>query len=142
MKTANKIRLSLEQGASEFGITRRTLTSRLRTSGILPGDDEKFAIAQLAKAIYGDTERERAALLREQTEIARIKKENLMRQNIPADLVETVWRATIQALKDRIMAAQIPLNVRNDLCRDLAVAGLDAYFAESSTPSADDVEQE
>lgn len=142
MKKINQIKLSLEQGASEFCITRRTLTSRIRAAGVMPDGDGKFSIAQLASAIFTDGQRERAALTREQTAIARIKKENLLRKNIPVGLVEAVWLRTVKELRDRIQCGPIPAEVRNDLLRDLAGIGAAEYFAESAKVSDDDSEPE
>ena len=140
MKTIKQIKLSLEQGASEFGIARRTLTTRIRAAGIVPDGNGRFSIAQLARAIFTDGQRERAELTREQTAIARIKKDNLLRKNIPADLVEMVWFRLVKDFRDRVQCSPIPVKVQNDLLAELAAIPIDEYFAELAKLPADDSE--
>jgi hypothetical protein len=135
---ATLIRLTLERGASEFGLNRKTLASRIRIAGELPGEDGKFSIAQLARAIYSNYEAERTRLISEQADTARIKKNNLLRQNIPAELVERVVAGMMIELRQKILYAEIPAKVKTDLLRDLQAVPLDQYFLDAKTAQTDD----
>ncbi len=64
---SSQIRWTIENAALEFGLDRKTLTGRIKTSGVEIGEDGKFSTTQICRAAFGDIDGEK---LRKTTEEA------------------------------------------------------------------------
>lgn len=136
------IQWTKELAASEFDINPRTLTDRLRQDGINPDENGFFTTKQICAAVYGDI---RGELIRAQTrnqneaaDMTAIRKSNLLRENIPAELVERVWSSTLIELRQRISYAEIPDKVKQELSRDLMACPTADYFKNSKPADEDE----
>ena len=135
MPATKLIRWSLNAASDNFGIAFKTLTVRIKSEGIEPGEDNKFSTMDICRAVYGDL---KGDLMRAQTraqneaaDMTAVKKSNLLRDNIPADLVERVWSSVLIELRQRISYAEIPDKVKHDLSRDLMSIPVEEYFKDS-----------
>lgn len=80
------IRWTIENAAAEFGINPRTLSARLKQSGTVPGDDERYSTKEIAAAVFGDLERER--IRKTSAEADEIEKRNRERDGELVDVNE------------------------------------------------------
>jgi len=53
------VRWTVEQAAAEFGLNPRTVSSRMKTAGVIPGEDGHFSTMEVHSAICGDLEKEK-----------------------------------------------------------------------------------
>jgi len=142
MKPTNQIRLTIETGAREFGMDRRTLRSRLTVAAILPGEDGKYSIGQLAKAIFSDLQAERTRLTKEQADIAEVKKANLLRENIPTAMVVKVWSSFVIDLRQKILLSELSDAAKRDILHDLQSIPVENYFEDSKLAVVHDPDAE
>lgn len=131
--------------AREFDFDPKTLAKSVRVAGIVPGEDGKFSTMDMVRAVFGDDEREflraRTRDTNEAADIKAIKKANLLRENIPADLVEKVWSDAVIDLRQKVLYAEIPDALKQDILRDLQNIPAETYF-KTSAPSADEDEDD
>ena len=69
MKAA-PLRWTLGLAATEYGVDRRTLSTRAKTSGHIPGEDGKFSTRQIDVIIHGDLAGEKLRKLRAEADMA------------------------------------------------------------------------
>lgn len=67
----------MEHAAGEFGINPRTLTARIKQSGLVPGDDGKYSTKDISIAVFGDLERERIRLTSAEADAQEMKNRTL-----------------------------------------------------------------
>jgi phage terminase Nu1 subunit (DNA packaging protein) len=132
--------IAADQLADLSNLSRRRLYQLAEAGKIPPASNGRFEMLTTIRALFSyyqaDDENllaEKIKLTHEQAEIARIKKENLLRENIPAELVERVWAGTILELRSKILYADLPDKVKTDLLRDLQTIPIDQFFQESKT---------
>lgn len=97
MKSVSLQRWTIENAALEFGIDRKTLTGRIKTTGTLPGADGMFSTLDVAKSIYGDLEGERTRKTREEAD--QIAMENATTRGELLDLEDFSKRIESKASK-------------------------------------------
>src|SRR5271165_2781732 len=83
------IRWTIEKATVEFGLHRKTLTTKLREMEIEPAADGKFSTKQICEAIFDDASAERVRLLQEQSR--RLKLANDKKAGEQAD-IETIYK--------------------------------------------------
>jgi hypothetical protein len=78
----------MTSAAKEFGLDREVLNKRAMQADIVPGDDGKYSIRQMASAAYGDLERERIREVAARAD--QLERENALAQRklIPAEEVQ------------------------------------------------------
>jgi hypothetical protein len=79
---AEPLRWTLGLAATEYGLDRRTLSTRAKTSGEVPGLDGKFSTKQVAAIIYGDLAGEKLRKLRAEADLAEIERDALRKETI------------------------------------------------------------
>ena len=118
--------------AYEFKCDNQWITKRLREKNLLPGEDGKYSTQQLVSAIFGDDEAQFLKAKIKDTKagafLKEVKTDNLLRNNIPASMVEKVWCDYIRDVTEKIKQSSLPLNERNDLLADLGTIPIDKYF--------------
>ncbi len=67
------IRWSLAMAAAEFGLGPKTVATRVKAAGIVPGKDGRFSTAEIHGAICGDYEKERTRKMKEDADKAALE---------------------------------------------------------------------
>jgi hypothetical protein len=120
MSRIASIRLTIETGAAEFEVNPRTLVSRIKAAGILPGDDGRFSIAQIDKAKNGNLEKERTRKMKEDADQAALQNARERRELMDvADFVRRL-EPIVVAMKQRIMGSTMTDAEKDGLCKELA----------------------
>lgn len=132
-KKLTSVRWRLHMAAVEFGVDDKTLEKAIKVAGLVPGEDGCFSTRDICVAIFGDL---KGDLIRAQTrdanesaDIKAIKKANLLRENIPAALVEKVWSAAISELRQRVLYSALADDAKADILHDLKAIPVEEYFA-------------
>lgn len=99
------VRWTIEGAASEFGLNPRTVATRLKAEGILPGKDKRFATADIHRAICGDYEKERTRKMKEDAD--RAARENAAGRGELLDKQDFVKRfeAIYTGIRQRILSS-------------------------------------
>lgn len=120
MKKAIGIKWNVESAAAEFDINPRTLSKRLKTSGIEPGEDGKFSTKQICAAVFGDMD---GAKLREQMAKASMAERADKREAqelVPVANVDRVWRSYLIATRQHVRNHQkIPDDLKAEILLEL-----------------------
>jgi hypothetical protein len=113
------LRWSVERAGIEFGVSSNTLRKSLGKNSATPDQDGLFSTAQIVTALYGALHQEK---LRTQRQVAdRITLENeITRAEVlnPTELMRVLAMIS-DAKSSRIMAADVPRSVKDDLLTDL-----------------------
>jgi len=123
--------------ASEFGFDRRTIRNRLLVAGTLPGNDNRYATADIAAAIYGDYEGEKTRETKERADKLALENGVSRKELIPASDVIRVWSFIITAFRDRVLAAQLSTELRDELLGILESPMVNDYFTSKQAIPAD-----
>lgn len=116
----SELRWTIEGAASEFNIDRRTLAKRLKTEGILPGDDDRFSTADICAAKYGDYEKERTRKMKEDADNMALENAKARGELISLpDYLKTSEEIAARH-KQRIMGLAIPDADKDALLSDIA----------------------
>lgn len=133
--TLKTVRWTLHAAASDWDIDDKTLEKNIKSSGVIAGEDGKFSTLDICKAVYGDLKGDHIrAMTRNQNESAdmqAVKKANLLRENIPAHLVVSVWSSMMIELRQKILYAEIPDKAKQDILKDLMAIPVEDYFKEA-----------
>lgn len=97
----NTRRWTIEIAAAEFGINPRTLSSRIKTNGIIPGKDRQFSTAQICQAIYGNIDGEKLRKATADADIAEVDRDKAFRQILPVSVVNRAWESIIIPAKEK-----------------------------------------
>lgn len=124
----SQIRLSLYAAAQEFDIHRETLGKRLNAQSIKPDEKNEYSIADCCKAIYGDLDGEKLLLTREQRIDKQRENARKAKELIPSELVQFVWSRTMIEYRQRVMASDIPRELKDELLEILSETTVDEYF--------------
>jgi hypothetical protein len=114
------LRWTLTQAAAEFVLNPRTVVTRAKEAGILPGKDGKFSTADIHKAICGDYEKERT---RKMTEDAnRAARENAEADRLVVDKPDLLKRfeTVFAEMKQRILNSEMADEKKNALLNAIA----------------------
>jgi hypothetical protein len=136
------IRWSQHMVALEFDIDDHTVGKKLRAINAIPADDGCFSTKQIIEALFGDQDVELVRARIKDTNASAFMKEmkadNLLRNNIPAAMVEKVWADYIRDLKEKIQQSSLSLGERNELLKDLGSIPVDKYFEDLKNEEASD----
>lgn len=128
MKAKGGIRMTRGKACKEFDIAPDTLDKRLAQASIIPDDDGLYTIPQICVAVYGDYDGERTRLTKENADIAALKKAEMLRELLPAALVERVWNGVMTDLRQKISVCDIPDLSKQEILADLQNVPIDDYF--------------
>jgi len=103
----SQIRWTIEAAASEFGLDRKTLTSRIKTSDILPGTDGKYSTRDMHVAIAGDLESARIRKTRVECEILERERDLASRLLIRAEDIEPIWEDICASIRQIILHSSL-----------------------------------
>lgn len=140
MTSHEPLRWTIGGAAAEFGLHPKTLTGRIKTSGVVAGEDGKFSTADVCAAIYGDYESEKTRLTKEQADIAALKKTEMQHLLLPVGLVEKVWNGVTADLRQKILFLEIPDVKKQEILADLQNIPIDDYFTAANTSDEEAVE--
>jgi hypothetical protein len=120
MKVLKGIRWTVNNAASEFGTTARTLAGQLKEKGILPGRDGKFSTAQICEAIYDDAEKQRIRSMSEQADHRALQNAESRGELLPVDDMAERMNRPLRAMQKRICGeVELLPEVRDELLLDL-----------------------
>jgi len=88
-QTLQILRWNVSRAASEFGMDRQTVGSRIKGAAIEPGSDGCWTTRQICAAIYGDIHGEKLQLTREQRKKVEMQNEETEGRLVSADFF---WR--------------------------------------------------
>ena len=114
MKAA-PIRWTLGLAATEFGADRRTLSTRAKTSGQLPGEDGKFSTSQINAIINGDAAGEKLRKLRAEADLAELERDELTKRIAPVETVDRLVCHLIRGIMAIVGRSRLPADERSDI---------------------------
>lgn len=100
---AKNITWTIEAAAKEFGRSRTTVTARLADTGAKPDGDGKFTTKQICEALFGSAHQARLREANARAELAEARTAILHRRWLPADGVESAWRAIVTTIRQRLL---------------------------------------
>ncbi len=114
------IRWTIEQAASEFGLNPRTVAQRVKSAGVVAGNDGRFSTFDIHRAICGDLEREKLRKLTEEADDlalgnARERKELVDK----ADFLKRLEPIYV-AVRQKVMGSSMPDAQKDALLGDLS----------------------
>ena len=114
------LRWSIERGANEFKIGHATLRKLLRQAGLEPDEGGCYSTTQICQSLFGDLHSQRVQKEREL--VRRYALENQITEGAFLNRSELMkgLSTVADAMTSRIMAADVPRNVKEDLLNDLA----------------------
>ena len=116
---ATSLRWTLSMAASEFEVDRRTITTRVKAAGILPGEDGKFSSAQINKAIHGDLAGEKLRKLRAEADLAEMERDTLAKNSIPMALIDSMFNRTATGIRAIITRSRLTEQEQDDILSDI-----------------------
>lgn len=134
------IRWTIGAASAEFGLDPKTLSGRMKVAGTVAGSDGLFSTSDIAAAIYGDYESEKTRLTKEQADVVALKKAEMQRELLPANLVEKVWFAALSDLRQKISFLEIPDLKKQEILADLQAIPINDYFTAANPSNEEDTE--
>ena len=136
MKVA-PLRWTLGLAATEFGADRRTLSTRAKTSGQVPGEDGKFSTRQVAAIVFGDLAGEKLRLARAQADLAELERDTLLKDVAPLDLLDQMIARMAMGIRGIIQRSKLTDQEQNDVQEEIRamiedLGGQDYKLPESS----------
>lgn len=113
------IRWSVGQAAAEFGLDRRTMAERVKTSGAVPGEDGKFSTRQIAAAVYGDLAGEKLRKMRAEADLAEMEVREKQKTSIPRDVFFPEIDRLFGAVAATIRQSRLAPADREEICAEL-----------------------
>lgn len=132
-RTLKPLRWTIDRAASEFGLDRKTLSSRIRNRGILPGEDGKFSTRDICVAVFTDSKAARDKLTEAQEENFVLRNGKLAGELVDAKQCQSLWDATIIALRQKISDAPIPDATKREILKDLQTIPIEEYKSTTAT---------
>jgi len=128
-KRFSPIRWTLGQAGSEFGISPKTVSQRVKAAGVLPGSDRRFSTRDIHRSICGDAVAERVALTRAQRLRAEVDlktaKLNLLEREgvlINVDEAERRLRPALIEARQLVLSSELDEQKKGDLLEALWTA--------------------
>jgi hypothetical protein len=134
-KSVTSVRWTLHAAAQEFGIDDKTLAGKIRTGGIVVGDDGKFGTLDICKAVFGDIDGEKLRLVREQADSFAIKNAASRGQLLPVEDVKKHFEGVLIALRAGILASNLEQDEKSELLLNLKRLGESVKINESNRNS-------
>jgi len=134
----NIYRWSVGRAAAEFGLDPKTLSGRIKAAGVLAGSDGKYSTRDIDCAIHCDYDNEKTRLTKEQADVVALKKAEMLRELVPAKLVERVWAGVMADLRQKISFLELPDGKKAEILADLQDIPIDDYFTAASQSDEED----
>jgi hypothetical protein len=112
-------RLTLDQGAAEFSIDRRTLARGISESNATPGEDGKYSILQCHRACAGDLEAEKIRETRHRANILELEEGEKKSELISYESAKGVGERVFLAVKAGILSSSLLPDEKDDLLKQL-----------------------
>ena len=127
MKAA-PFRWTLGLAATEFGADRRTLSTRAKTSGQVPGEDGKFSTRQIVTILHGDLAGEKLRKLRADADLAELERDALTKESIPIALIDRLVVGMIKGIVATIGRSHLAQADQTEIIEEMRtlIADLDA----------------
>ena len=132
-------RWTLEVASAEFGIARNTLSKRLKSSGVLPGPDQKFSTGDICRAVFTDGEKARAALALSQKENFDLRNAQLAGTLADVAVFQRISDEMVIVLRQKISEAPIPEEAKQNILREIQNIDVNALLdkTNSAAPGGD-----
>lgn len=114
-----EIRWTIELAASEFGLDRRTLTSRIRQLGLEPGKDRKFSTRDIAAAVFGDYDAERIRKTKEEADKLALANARERGELCEVSRVIAFCQGVGVVLRQKILGSSLMESEKDELLLDL-----------------------
>ena len=113
------IRWTLGVAATEFGLDRRTMAERVRTSGAVAGEDGKFSTKQITAAVYGDLAGEKLRKMRAEADLAEMEVREKQKTSIPHEVFFPELDRLHGAIASVIRRSPLPPRDRDEILTEL-----------------------
>ena len=113
------LRWNIETAAREFGVNPRTVSGRVHTAGVLPGEDGLYSTADIASAIFGDIAGERLRLTRESADKVALDNARTRRTHVETEAVYLHFQGVYAAFRARILASGLLAEEKAEIIQDL-----------------------
>lgn len=111
------LRLTLGAACANWNINERTLSKRLKVSGIAPGPDRKFSVSQINAAVYGDMDGARLQKEQALAEKYRLQVEELKGELVRIDTVYRVWENLAISAREIVRGSSLSDTEKEDFLR-------------------------
>lgn len=120
---------TIAYAAKEFGLDFKTLAAHLKRASIEPAFmDKTFSTRQICAAVFSDKTAEQTGLLKEQKEIAAIKKAVLLGKLLPDEMVEFGLDAFIVEVRTILSFLPISDASKAEFLKKLSVITIREYM--------------
>lgn len=133
---AEPLRWTLGLAATEFGADRRTLSTRAKTSGLVPGDDGKFSTRQIAAIIYGDMAGEKLRKMRAEADLAELERDTLLKEVAPLALFDQMVARMAAGIRAIIGRSKLTDQEQYDIVEEMGRMILDLGNQEYKLPES------
>lgn len=117
---AKAVRWSLALAGTEFGLSPKTVATRVAAAGILPGEDGLFSTADMHAAICGDLEKEKILNLQKLNRDLDVEHAKKVGELVDReDLVKRLEPICV-SMKMRVMGSKLSDEEKDALCKDMA----------------------
>ena len=132
---ADPIRWTLGLAATEFGADRRTLSTRAKTSGQVPGEDGKFSTRQIDAIIHGDLAGEKLRKLRAEADMAERANREAEGATIAVERVCVIGERFVAAARQIILHSSMSDAEKSDVLNEMVQLGEVDWTEEAKTAS-------
>ena|SRR5271166_5171463 len=101
------IRWTINQASMEFGVERKTLTSKLRGLEAQPADDGRYSTLQIDAAIHGDSDAEKLRLLQEQFRKLKLENDRKSGEQVDKEMVFKAYEGVFICLRQTILGSNM-----------------------------------
>ena len=132
-RKVESVRWTIKKASEEFDTNQATLTVKIKSAGLLPNpQDNCYSTQDIVTALFGGLnsklKMEQIKDTRESAALKNVRKQNLLRENIPVAMVEKVWSDFIVDLIQKINNLDLPDKARKDILADLQQIEVEKYF--------------
>jgi|GEM_PF-3373810 len=132
MKVLKGVRWEVTQASVEFDLHKATLSKRLKTAGIEPGEDGKFSTKQICAAVFGDMDGEKLRVERHRANLLEIEEKEKRNELVSVAAVDRVWRSYLIATRQHVRNHQkIPEDLKSEILLELREIPAQEYFKET-----------
>lgn len=120
MPAPKSIRWTIKSAQPEFKTSNHTLTTRLKSAGVLPGEDGKYSTFQIHDALSGGKERRRGETDALEQEILREKLKRLQKDKYESrEEFERDIKSVFLGLRQIVLNSNLPKELQDELLANL-----------------------
>jgi hypothetical protein len=120
MKSITMFRWTINRAGIEFGLSPKTVASRVKAAGILPGKDGRFSTADVHRAICGDYERARTRKMEEEALHATLENQKAKGALVDVADFRARYERTYLGVRSVIMNSGLSDTDKDRILNDLA----------------------